>query len=250
MKNLIKKLSLQGKTSVSVLIILVLLGFFGAYLIFAYGVLRNEIRTINVAWTELRVLNKHETELAHNLIDVVKSSAFESNNTFESSNFEHIVIDDVTDAQYRCSVIELTDDLIDNQHDFSQYQQSYAILEVALDALLVSIKQYSSLQESSLQESSLQESSLQESSVQDSSVQAHSLVTQQHVAQQQIAQQQNLLNQIKLNRQQLLAARENYNSLVLAYNNGIEIFPQNILVRIFRLSPKAYFVANDALLQF
>lgn len=225
MKNLIKKLSLQGKTSVSVLIILVLLGFFGAYLIFAYGALRNEIRTINVAWTELRVLNKHETELAHNLIDVVKSSAFESNNTFESSNFEHIVIDDVTDAQYRCSVIELTDDLIDNQHDFSQYQQSYATLEVALDALLVSIKQYSS-------------------------VQAHSLVTQQHVAQQQIAQQQNLLNQIKLNRQQLLAARENYNSLVLAYNNGIEIFPQNILVRIFRLSPKAYFVANDALLQF
>lgn len=225
MKNLIKKLSLQGKTSVSVLIILVLLGFFGAYLIFAYGALRNEIRTINVAWTELRVLNKHETELAHNLIDVVKSSAFESNNTFESGSFEHIVIDDVTDAQYRCSVIELTDDLIDNQHDFSQYQQSYATLEVALDALLVSIKQYSS-------------------------VQAHSLVTQQHVAQQQIAQQQNLLNQIKLNRQQLLAARENYNSLVLAYNNGIEIFPQNILVRIFRLSPKAYFVANDALLQF
>lgn len=229
MKSLIMKLGLQGKTSVSVLIVLVSLGVFGAYLIFVYSALKHEIKTINLAWTELRALNKHETELVRNLTGMIKSSAS------ESGAFEHISIDDVTDAEYKCSVIELSDDLIDNQHDFSQYQQAYMVLEVALDALLVGIKQYSSLQYTSSQDISLQGASSQ-----DTSLQTHSLVAQQYI----------LLRQIELNRQQLLIAREKYNRLVLAYNNNIDRFPQNVLVRILGLMPKAYFVVDDALLQF
>lgn len=54
-----------------------------------------------------------------------------------------------------------------------------------------------------------------------------------------------LQNDLKDTEDKIAAARQFYNDVVLKYNDGVQLFPGNIIASIFNFKEEAYFKAND-----
>ncbi len=181
------KVKMCGKISSGILLGLIIIVGIAAYLAWSYAFLAHRAQAINMAWNQVQIRNKQQMIFIDDLV-----------NAIESSNSDQLSLDDIIDAQTTCAMLNLTDDLIDNKHDFNEYVQRYDNLGIELEELLSNINDDPNLK----------------------------------------LKYRDLTTQLLKNKTEVINAWQNYDNLVITYNKKLGVFPNNIVAPIFNFPLK------------
>ena len=119
------------KTGIIVIILLVLLGFFGCS---KYNGMVKSDETVKKAWGNVETQYQRRADLIDNLVSTVKGSA----------NFEQETLTKVIEARSKASSVQVNaDDL--TPENIAKFQQAQSELGGALSRLLVTVEQYPQL---------------------------------------------------------------------------------------------------------
>lgn len=119
------------KTGIIVIVVLVLLGFFGCS---KYNGMVTSDETVKKAWGNVETQYQRRADLIDNLVSTVKGSA----------NFEQETLTKVIEARSKASSVQVNaDDL--SPENIAKFQQAQSELGGALSRLLVTVEQYPQL---------------------------------------------------------------------------------------------------------
>lgn len=127
---------MRSKGTITVVILVVVLGFVGCGAVNSYNSLVRVDEQVNTSWSNLQAQYQRRADLIPNLVETVKGAA----------DFEQETLQSVTEARAKATSIQISADDLDDPQKVQQFQQAQSALGKSLGRLLAVSEKYPQLQ--------------------------------------------------------------------------------------------------------